>query len=69
MKPNRPPRGRKPHLLKRLALLTEQVRLVGATALRLSYDLARVKATLDGSRNPHNPRTRAELIRKAARRG
>ena len=68
MKPNRPPRGRKPHLLKRLALLSEQVRAIGANALRLSYDLARVKATLDGGRNPHSPRTRAERLKREARR-
>lgn len=67
--PARPPRGRKPHLLARLALLTQQVRALGAQALALGYALSVLRDEADRRRNPHNPRTKAERVRKAARTG
>ena len=65
--PARPPRGRKPHLLTRLALLSEQVRALGAQALRLGHALAVIRGEADRRRNPHNPRTTAAKLRKHAR--
>jgi hypothetical protein len=72
----RPPRGRKPHLLTRLAALAAKVRTLGhaadATARkarRLADLLGSAAHALDSARNPHSPRTKAERVRKAARTG
>lgn len=72
----RPPRGRKPHLLTRLAALAAKVRTLGqqaeATARkarRLSGLIGAAAHALDAARNPHNPRTNAGQARKAARHG
>lgn len=67
--PARPPRGRKPHLLTRLNLLAEEIRALGAQAFRLGHALAVVREEADRRRNPHNPRTKAEKVRKASRTG
>ena len=76
MKPTQPPRGRKPHLLTRLAALAAKVRTLGhaadATARkarRLADLLGSAAHALDAARNPHNPRTNAAKARKAARHG
>lgn len=72
----RPPRGRKPHTLTRLAALAAKVRTLGhaaeATARkarRLSGMIVAAAYALDAARNPHNPRTNAAKARKAARHG
>jgi hypothetical protein len=69
MKPTRPPRGRKPHLLTRLEALTRQVRALGFQAYSLGNELQALRCEADRQRNPHNPRTRLERLAKEARRG
>jgi hypothetical protein len=69
MTQNRPPRGRKPHLLKALIDLTEQVKDLGCQASALGYRLQALRSALDAARNPHTPRTNAAKARKAARHG